>query len=264
MEERKRKLRQEIENLYPHYNLTDQLYIIHGVDHSHTSLHLIKRVIVKNLIDLSSVDLNSCFTEDHSRVMEIVESRVETYLMYLLAFENEEYEFFNAKDSSSVLSFFIDLRNIMDDIDGYMRKVKDEGYTKYITLAGGKGNKIAAYIFIEQIIFSFEALIKAKKVISTRNGDITDSFAREIMIFAMQNEIISFEDEDPEDNKDNSYGKGKYIPFNKAKEELGIIDNRSLKKYLEDLGLKYIVKKGKNYISESNLKRIKDYFQKRL
>lgn len=259
-------IERSIARLYPHYNLRDQLYMIYGSDYEDLPKRQIIRVIAKNLIDLTSPELmiiNTVGEIDMTVIQERIVHQIRWYVEYIVAVANHDHNLFNQKDPASLKGFFIELKKVLDDVDTYTKEVKEGGYKAYITNnASGLYGDAYAKVYVTRVLTAFSALLSGKKEGSDRYGVVSATYAEMFFQLAMLGDGFNMDEEKPEP-KDNPFGTGREIPFTEARQELGIKDNRTLKKLMDEAGLKYIETANKNFIRESNLEKIKIYRQQK-
>jgi hypothetical protein len=263
----KKLIRSEIRKVYRLYDLKDNLIMLYGADLEGVKKEKVYRVIIRTLVELGSPDSLYDSLQGVGMEVENIEdvkvirvcsmSRVEKYLNYIITCEATKYNLFHANDLYSFQKFFLYLQKELYEVNDYLQFRKIGGYK-------GAVNKGMAVVLIDTILQGFKLVVEQKGWPLSKNY-ITE-FASEddklnlklFLRFLQLHKDIS----EPEANED-PFGSGKNISFPKALLYLGLKDNRTLKKLLDEIGLKYIETVNKNYVTEANLNKVYLYLQQR-
>lgn len=261
-------IEKRIAEVYPHYHLKDNIKILYG--NTTPGEDQILRVIVRTLLEIGSFDVfNKIGPLKVS--YETFLGRVERYIDYVLLVEAEKYGLANPNNIYSLQLLLIRISQLFQELDGYSRFMKNEGYKGYVKEERiSHEGEIREYnnlstVYIDSLIKGLILLsyIKGYEIYENYqpafhipNDDACATTALRFYKHLTANQMKKKETSTPKKPEN-------FIGFNQIRKELNVKKNETFKQYFEELGIKVHGSQNKPTITESDYLKLQEFWKNR-
>ncbi|WP_017732761.1 hypothetical protein [Nafulsella turpanensis] len=252
-------IEQRIAEIYPHYKLADNVTILYG--NSKPSEEQLVRIIARTFLEIGSFDVFNKIGPvkvDYDMLID----RVERYIDYVVLCEAVEYNLADPINLYSVQALLIRISQLFQELDGYSRFIKQDGYKGYVREERLSEGGVRDYNNLSAVLI--DSLIKGIQIL--KGYEVNTYYQPAFHI--PEKGCIGVADrflkvlKDAQKKKEEAVIKSEvYIGFDQIRNELNIKKNETFKQYFDQLGIQIYGSKNKPTITESDYLKLHEFWK---
>lgn len=251
---------QRIAEIYPHYKLADNIAVLFGNSKPSEEQHI--RMLTRTFLEIGSFDVfNKVGPLEVSYDMLI--DRVERYIDYVVICEAEEFNLAKADNLYTVHALLIRISQLFQELDGYSRFIKHDGYKGYVkeerlSEGGFRDYNNLSAVYIDSLIKGIQ-ILKGHEVNSYYQPAFQIPEPGCVGVASRFLKVLK----DAQKENEEEIKPENYIGFDQIRKELNVAKNETFKQHFKKLGITIHGSKNKPTITEADYLKLHKFWREK-